>query len=176
MNYLLLIPIQKRKGQSNPKSISEQYNPQGDGGSDLPVEPPEGTAKHVYPHSGQSIHHPMNNGSGSLNVNENETPGAPSQSFVSPKNTGDLRTQRSFVQRGAAQLSRFSNSVAVRGISQLDNGSATTANPHWPEDRFDPRYTHLDDSSHHLLSRPKFSNKEGRPSGLESARVKNLLK
>lgn len=174
MNYLLLIPIQKRKGQSNPKSISEQYNPQGDGGSDLPVEPPEGTAKHVYPHSGQSIHHPTNIGSGSLNVNENA--GAPSQSFVSPKNIGDLRTQRSFVQRGAAQLSRFSNSVAVRGISQLDNGSATTANPHWPEDRFDPRYTHLDDSSHHLLSRPKFSNKEGRPSGLESARVKNLLK
>ncbi|XP_043816720.1 probable serine/threonine-protein kinase At1g09600 isoform X2 [Manihot esculenta] len=170
-NAELPASIQKRKGQSNPKSISEQYNPQQGGGSDLPVEPPEGTAKHVYPHSGQSIHHPMNNGSGSLNVNENETPGAPSQSFVSPKNTGDLRTQRSFVQRGAAQLSRFSNSVAVRGISQLDNGSATTANPHWPEDRFDPRYTHLDDSSHHLLSRPKFSNKDGRPSGLESARV-----
>ncbi|KAJ9159038.1 hypothetical protein P3X46_024569 [Hevea brasiliensis] len=167
-NAELPASIQKRKGQSKPKSISEQYNPQEDG-SDLPVEPPEGTAKHVYSHSGQSMH-PTNFGSSrGMNVNESETLGAPSQAFVSPRNTEEPRTQRSFIHRGAAHLSRFSNSVAVRGSSQLDSSCATTVNPHWKEDRFDPRYNHLDDSSHHLLSRPKFSNKEGRPSGLESA-------
>ncbi|KDP42465.1 hypothetical protein JCGZ_00262 [Jatropha curcas] len=164
-NAELPASIQKRQGQSNAKSVSEQYKP-NDG-----IEPSEGTAKNASPYSGQSAH-PMNfAASRGINVNDNEVLRAPGP-FASPKKPGELRTQRSFVNRGAAQLSRFSNSVAVRGRSQLDNGSATTVTRHWPEDsshHFHPRYNHLDDSTHHLLNRPKFSNKEVQPAGLETA-------
>ncbi|KAJ6348508.1 hypothetical protein OIU76_004890 [Salix suchowensis] len=83
----------------------------------------------------------------------------------SGQQTAQLRAQRSFVERGAAQLSRFSNSVAVRGDSQFHGGSSTNLNLHWPQESFNARYNNLDDSSHGLLGRPKFLNKKP---GLES--------
>ncbi|EEF35922.1 Serine/threonine-protein kinase cdk9, putative [Ricinus communis] len=167
-NAELLASIQKRQGQSNPKSISEQFNPEEVGGSGFPTVPPEGTTRNVYSHSGKSMH-PTNHGSSrGMTANETEALRTSGQAFSSPKKTEELTTQRSFTQWGAAQLSRFSNSVAVRGSSNSDSGSETTANSHWPEDRFNPQHNHLDDSSHHLLDRPKFSDKECRPAGLES--------
>lgn len=51
----------------------------------------------------------------------------------------ELRGQRSFVQRGAAQLAKFSNSVAARDASHF-----AIANPSW-----------LEDWSQRLLVKPK---------------------
>ncbi|KAJ6711254.1 KINASE CDK9 putative-RELATED [Salix purpurea] len=169
-NAELQASIQKRQGQSNQISISEQYNHEEDGGSCFPIGPPKETARNVYSHSGQSMH-PTNFGS-SRNMNINDAAlRAPGQDFVSPRQTAGLRAQRSFVQREAV-LSRFSNSVAVRGDSHFQGSSSTNVNSNWPEESFNVRYNNLDDSSHSLLGRPNFSNKK---SGLESTMVKELL-
>lgn len=162
-NAELQASIQKRQGQSNQISISEQYNHEEDGGSGFPIGPPKEIARNVYSHSGQSMH-PTNFGS-SRNMNINDAAlRAPGQDFVSPRQTAGLRAQRSFVQREAV-LSRFSNSVAVRGDSHFQGSSSTNVNSNWPEESFNVRYNNLDDSSHSLLGRPNFSNKK---SGLES--------
>ncbi|XP_050209988.1 probable serine/threonine-protein kinase At1g09600 isoform X2 [Mercurialis annua] len=163
---------QKRQSQSNAKSVGGKLNLEEEGSSSsFPIDPPDGAAKNVHPHSGRSMHPTiLGTSSRGINAHGNEAHGASTQEFSSPKKSQELKNQRSFIQRGSSQLSRFSNSVALRGSSKLDSGSATTnASPHWQEDRYNPRYNHLDDSSsHHLLNRPKFSSKEGRPSGLES--------
>lgn len=65
----------------------------------------------------------------------------------------ELRSQRSFVQRGAAQLSRFSNSVAARDASHF-----AIANPRWFEDSYNGRQ-HDGDWSQRLLVKPKHSTK-----------------
>lgn len=167
--------MQKRVGQPNPKSISEKYNPEEDGGSGCPIEPSKESARNVYSHSDQSMH-PTNFGSSrNKNINEDRASRAPGLAYVSPSKSAVLRPQRSFIQRGAARLSRFSNSVAVRGNSQFHGSSATSVNSHWPEEHFDNRYNNLDDSSHHLLGRPNFSQKEKQPSGLDSTTVRELL-
>ncbi|KAF8108012.1 hypothetical protein N665_0115s0027 [Sinapis alba] len=49
----------------------------------------------------------------------------------SPPPRKELRMQRSFVQRGSAQLTKFSNSVAARDASHF-----AIANPRWFEDRY----------------------------------------
>jgi cyclin-dependent kinase 12/13 len=115
--------------------------------------------------------HPTNFGS-SRNMNINDAAlRAPSQDFISPRQTAELSAQRSFVQREAV-LSRFSNSVAVRGDSHFQGCSSTNVNSHWPEESFNVRYNNLDDSSHSLLGGPNFSHKKP---GLESTMVKELL-
>ncbi|CAK7357170.1 unnamed protein product [Dovyalis caffra] len=162
-NAELQASIQKRQGQSNQISISEQYDHEEDGGSGFPIGPAKGTARNIYSHSGQSMH-PTNFGS-SRNMNINDSVRAPDQEFISPRQTAKLRAQRSFVQRGAEQLSRFSNSVAVRGGSQFHGSSVTNVNSRWPDESFNARYNNLDDSSHSLLGRPNFSHKKP---GLES--------
>uniref|UniRef100_M4EPR7 Protein kinase domain-containing protein n=1 Tax=Brassica campestris TaxID=3711 RepID=M4EPR7_BRACM len=49
----------------------------------------------------------------------------------SPPPRKELRMQRSFVQRGSAQLTKFSNSVAARDASHF-----AIANPRWFEDKY----------------------------------------
>ncbi|XP_034891319.1 probable serine/threonine-protein kinase At1g09600 isoform X2 [Populus alba] len=162
-NAELQASIQKRQGQSNQISISEQYNHEEDGGSGYPIGPAKGTTRNVYSHSGQSMH-PTNFGS-SRNMNINDAAlRAPSQDFISPRQTAELSAQGSFIQREAV-LSRFSNSVAVRGDSHFQGCSSTNVNSHWPEESFNVRYNNLDDSSHSLLGGPNFSHKKP---GLES--------
>ncbi|KAL3598029.1 hypothetical protein D5086_005947 [Populus alba] len=150
--------IQKRQGQSKQISTSEIYNHEEDGVSRSPIGPATGTARNIYSHPGQSVH-PMNLGS-SHNMNINETFRAPGQDFISSRQAAELRAQRSFNERGAVQLSRFSNSVAVRGDSQFHGSSSTNLNSHWPEGSFNARYNSLDDSSHGQSDRPNFSNKK----------------
>ncbi|KAL0732551.1 hypothetical protein Bca4012_008760 [Brassica carinata] len=70
----------------------------------------------------------------------------------SPRN--ELRTQRSFVQRGAPQLSKFSNSVAARDASHF-----SVANPRWIEDSY--KNNNRDgDWSQRVLVKPKYSTKD----------------
>ncbi|XVE48530.1 hypothetical protein DITRI_Ditri01bG0009000 [Diplodiscus trichospermus] len=176
LNAELQASIEKRQGQLNAKSVSEVYHPEEDGGAGFPIEPSIGTARVVYSHSGQSMH-PSNFGS-SRNMKANEIPlKASAQAFGSPRKAGELRTQATYVHHGAVELSRFSNSVAVRGSSWFDMTNKNSINPHWPEERFNARYNHLDnaDSSfHYLLDRPKTSHvKDEEPSCKESTVVSN---
>ncbi|KAG2260045.1 hypothetical protein Bca52824_079339 [Brassica carinata] len=66
----------------------------------------------------------------------------------------ELRTQRSFVQRGAPQLSKFSNSVAARDASHF-----SVANPRWLEDSYNNNKGD-GDWSQRLLVKPKYSTKD----------------
>lgn len=96
----------------------------------------------------------------------------------------ELRKQRSYLHHGAAQLSRYSNSVAVRGGSRYGCGGESSANSHWPGECFNASYNHFNGGessekhewSHHLLDRPKSSYKiDEQSSGKESAMVKYLV-
>ncbi|XP_050128949.1 probable serine/threonine-protein kinase At1g09600 [Malus sylvestris] len=151
----------QRQGQANPKSISEKYNPEEDSGSGFPIEPPKGAAPNAFSHSGQSVHP---SAFGSLQSGHS-------------KNGAEFSRQKSYMYRGAAQSSRFSNSASVRSGSQFD-GNIESANPHWPEERMNGRYNYFDngessakhDWSRHFLERPKSSHKKDeQPSGKESA-------
>ncbi|KAJ6706662.1 KINASE CDK9 putative-RELATED [Salix purpurea] len=163
-NAELQASMQKQQGRSKQIGIGEIYSHEEDGVSRCPIESAaKGAARNTYSHSGQSVH-PMNLGS-SHKININEACRDPGHDFISSRQTAQLRAQRSFVERGATQLSRFSSSVAVRGGSQFHGGSSTNLNLHWPQESFNARYNNLDDSSHGLLGRPKFLNKKP---GLES--------
>ncbi|XP_073041569.1 probable serine/threonine-protein kinase At1g09600 isoform X1 [Primulina eburnea] len=119
--------IQAQKGQSNPKSTSDKFYPEGSV-SGFRIEPSRGSSNRG---------HAMQRGtSGNL------------LDSYKPEDT-------------AARLSRFSNSVAPRGNSQLDISRDSSARSHWPEHRLNTRYERINDaeSSHHLLERPEFSNK-----------------
>ncbi|XWS55340.1 hypothetical protein CRYUN_Cryun10bG0166500 [Craigia yunnanensis] len=101
-----------------------------------------------------------------MKANEIEYMKASARAFGSPRKPEELRTQTTYVHHGAVELSRFSNSVAVRGSSRFDMTKENIINPHWPEERFNARYNHLDNAessekhewSHHLLDRPKTSH------------------
>lgn len=93
----------------------------------------------------------------------------------------ELRKQRSYMQHGAGQLSRYSNSVAVRGGSRFGCGGDSSANSNWPEECFNVSYNPFNGGessekhewSHHLLDRPKSSYKiDDQPSGKGSSMVK----
>ncbi|KAJ7946554.1 Serine/threonine protein kinase [Quillaja saponaria] len=154
-NAELQASLQKRQGLANPKSISEKFNPEEDGGAGFLIEPPKLAAPNVFSHSGQLMHPSAFGSSQNINLNENGRLG-------SSRNGNELRRQRSFMNNGATELSRFSSSVAVRGGSRLDIGGRSSVNPHWPEERFTARQNHLVDgeSSHHLLEGPKYSHKK----------------
>lgn len=132
--------------QSNPKSNSEQYNPQEDGGSGFPIESSRG---------------PKQNGFFSGQLNSKMTS---KQSFGSYKPQGAV----------AAQLSMFSGSVASHGSSRFDIISReTSAHPQWPGPRYNNR---SDVDSSHLLDRPNSSyKKDGHQPGKDSTMVKKLL-
>ncbi|XP_057978089.1 probable serine/threonine-protein kinase At1g09600 [Malania oleifera] len=161
-NAELQVSMQKR-GQPNPKSSSEKYNPEEDGGSGFPIEPPG--LQNGFSHSGQLAHPNAFGSSLGVNMNEDDT------LFDSSKN--DKGTQRSYKPSGATELSRFSSSVAVRG-----NSRETNLNSHWaPKGLLNAGYNQLDgaessrkhDWFHRLLEGPKSSRrKHERASGKES--------
>ncbi|KAK4491278.1 hypothetical protein RD792_002014 [Penstemon davidsonii] len=114
-NAELQASIQKRKGQSNPKSSSEKFNPEEDGGSDFPIEPSRGTL-----HSSQAMK--MGAAGNSLDVVD-EGPLVSSHGSFDSSGYRELKTQRSFKpQATAARLSRFSNSVAAGAQRVFDPG------------------------------------------------------
>uniref|UniRef100_A0A5B7AB38 Protein kinase domain-containing protein n=1 Tax=Davidia involucrata TaxID=16924 RepID=A0A5B7AB38_DAVIN len=177
--------IQKRRGQSNPKSISEKYNPEEDGGSGFPLEPSTRTSRNGLSHSGQLIQQGAFGSSLNMNVNEGEALMGSQRGFDSSRDGAERKTQRSFKPQAAAQLSRFSNSVAVRGSSRYDLSRETSAHPQWPEECLNARYNQLDglesslnsEWSHNLLDMPNSSyKKDEHASGKESAKVYALKK
>ncbi|KAL5555112.1 hypothetical protein UlMin_037348 [Ulmus minor] len=167
-NAELQASIQKQKGQRNTKSVSEKFNPEKDGGSGFPIERSRGTARSVISDNGPSLH------SRSFVFSHNMNP-LPFQS----QNGSESGTQRFYKNHEASDLSRFSNSVAVRGDLRFDAVGQPSINSHWPEEWSNGAYNHIDGGdvsennewSHHLLHRPKSSHKKGeqRPSGKESA-------
>ncbi|PIM99759.1 Cdc2-related protein kinase [Handroanthus impetiginosus] len=156
-NAELQASIQKWKVQSNPKSNSEMYNREEDGGSGFPIEPSRGSL-HNTGHSmlmgapGKYLHG-MDEG---LHLNSHR--GLDSSVYR------ELKTQRSFKpQATATRLSRFSNSVAAHGgSSQLD----FSRHSHWPENAI---YDEQNDAepSNHLLGRPGSPCKNGQVSRKE---------
>lgn len=144
---LLSCFVKKRQGQNNQISMSEKFNPYDDAAG-FRIEPlKSGTPQDSHTRYGVS----------SVNRNgENVTRG----SSRSPRK--ELRPQRSFVQRGAAQLSRFSNSVAAR-----DESHFAIANPRWLEDSYNNDNGRQNDGgwSQRFLVKPKSStkHKESKP-------------
>ncbi|KAK6143781.1 hypothetical protein DH2020_024129 [Rehmannia glutinosa] len=145
-NAELQASIQKRKGQSNPKSNSEMYNREEDGGSGFPIEPSRGSL-----HNGHSML--MGTSVNSLDVVD-EGRHLNSHRGLDSSGYRELKTQRSFKPQTAARLSRFSNSVAARGSSQLDFSRDSSVHSHWPQ--HNTRYEQMNDgeSSNHLLGKP----------------------
>ncbi|XP_038892545.1 probable serine/threonine-protein kinase At1g09600 isoform X1 [Benincasa hispida] len=167
-NAELQASIQKKQGQQNPTSVSEKYNHEEDGGSGFCIEPSK-EATQMQPTALGS--------SRNTNGNQGDNLGG---SSVGAKGA-ELRKQRSFMQHGSGQLSRYSNSVAVRGGSRFGCGGESSVNSHWPEECFNVSYNHFNGSessekhewSHHLLDRPKSSYKiDNQSSGKESTMVK----
>ncbi|KAA0067070.1 putative serine/threonine-protein kinase [Cucumis melo var. makuwa] len=163
-NAELHASIQKKQVQQNPTSVSEKYNHEEDGGSGFCIEPRK-EAMQMQP-TGLGSSQNMNGNQG-----DNQR-----GSSVGAKGA-ELRKQRSFMQHGAGQLSRYSNSVAVRGGSRFDCGGESSANSHWPEECFNVSYNHFNGGessekhewSRHLLGRPKSSYKmDDQSSGKES--------
>ncbi|KAK6121231.1 hypothetical protein DH2020_045005 [Rehmannia glutinosa] len=145
-NAELQASIQKRKGQSNPKSNSEMYNREEDGGSGFPIEPSRGSL-----HNGHSML--MGTSVNSLDVVD-EGRHLNSHRGLDSSGYRELKTQRSFKPQTAARLSRFSTSVAARGSSQLDFSRDSSVHSHWPQ--HNTRYEQMNDgeSSNHLLGKP----------------------
>ncbi|KAG4114402.1 hypothetical protein ERO13_D12G044300v2 [Gossypium hirsutum] len=165
LNAELRASIKKRQGHFNAKSVSGVSYPQKDGSAGFLIEPPKGTARAVYSRSGQSLP-PANFGSSpSMKANEIESVKASAQAFGSSRNTEEPRAQTANAHCGAAELSRFSNSVAASGSSRFDMTKENTINPHCPEECLGNRCNHLDNSgsskewewSHQLRGRPKVS-------------------
>lgn len=160
--------IEKQQGQHNPKSISEKYIPDEDSGSGFPLEPPKGVASNGFSHSGQSMHPSAYGSTRNMEMRSGQS-----------KNGEELSRQNSYMHGGAAQSSRFSSSASVRSDSRFGGVVETSANPHWPEERINGRYNHLDDGassakhdwSLHFLNRPKSSQrKDVQSSGKDSTR------
>lgn len=74
-------------------------------------------------------------------------------------------------------MSRFSNSVAVRGDSLLDMSGDFSVNSQWPEDQFGMRYSHqADGESNKLLDGLKSSQKKDfHPVDKDCTKVNQLL-
>lgn len=130
-NAELPAAILKRKGLLNPKSNSEQFNPEEDGGTGFRMEP---------------------SSSGTLECEAKMG----SQLQLSSSKNDPVTAQKSFRPQWGP-LSRFSNSVAVRGSSRFDMSRETTEK--WPEEQICSKYNHLNhaessvshDLSRHLL-------------------------
>ncbi|KAE8664662.1 S-adenosyl-L-methionine-dependent methyltransferase mraW [Hibiscus syriacus] len=116
--------IQNRQWQLNTKIFIEVDRP------GCPTEPRKGMPRNVYSHSSLSMH--SGNFGTSRIMDRNQIPSI----------------KASARQFGAAELSRFSNSVAVRGHSRFH-----MTGPQWPEGHFKAGFSHLDnDQSFHCLS------------------------
>lgn len=139
-------------------SKSEKFTNEEDGGTGFLIEPPKGTAPNGFSRSGHLIRL-SNLGSGRIiDVKEDEALMIPEHNSWRSRHE-ESRLQKSYVDKAAAQLSRFSNLVAVRGSSRYNGHSETGG-----------RYDRLDggeslgkpDWAHHLLDRPNSSDKKGR--------------
>ncbi|KAI3702036.1 hypothetical protein L6452_27635 [Arctium lappa] len=150
-NAELQASIQKRLEQQNPKSSSEKFNHEEDGGSGFLIEP----SLQYGIHSGQL-----------------KQPGVPER--LNECQPG-IDSFQHYKIRGA-HLSKFSNSLAWHGSSRLDHSKGSSA--HWPEDRPNGKYHQLNDaeSSHHMLDGPNGSyKKHENPPGKGYAPKKNRI-
>ncbi|KAL4318737.1 hypothetical protein GQ457_18G020610 [Hibiscus cannabinus] len=178
-NAELPASVQKRRGQFNIKSVSEICYSEEDGVAAFPIEPPKETERVLCDsHSGRSMHPSRLGSSRNKKTNEIESTTASAQAFGSPRKPEEFRSQTTHVRRATLELSRYSNSIAVRGSSQFDMTKENNINPHWPQEQCNAGYNHVDsvessekhELSHHLLNRPKGSNvKDEQPSSKESA-------
>ncbi|CAN7066008.1 unnamed protein product [Brassica oleracea var. botrytis] len=132
-NGELLPSIQKPQGQSSQTGLSEKLNTNEDAALK------SGTTENGYTRYGLSS---VNRSGESVMMGSSRSP------------RKELRTQRSFVQRGAPQLSKFSNSVAARDASHF-----SVANPRWLEDSYNNNKGD-GDWSQRLLVKPKYSTKD----------------
>lgn len=171
----MIFSLQKRQGQCNSKCTSEKYDPEEEGGNGFLLEPAKSKASNVLSHSGQSMHPSSYGSSRNMNLKEEDALTGPNHVFTS--RNPDLRKQNSYWHGSTAQLSKFSNSVAVRGDSRLDMSGDRSLNSQWPEDHFDMRYSHLADSeSNQLLAGSKPSRKKDfNLLGKDRAMVKKLI-
>lgn len=158
---------QKWRGQSNHKSNSEQYNREDDSGSGFPIE------------SSKRIGYTMNVGAAGHGLDVvDERSHLNFHTTLDSSGYREYKTQRSFKPRETAgQLSRFSNSVAARGSSQLDFSRDTSVHSNWPE-RLNARFEQQNDaeSSHHLLGGPDSSVKiNGQVAKKENTSVRHYM-
>lgn len=150
-------------------STSEKFTYEEDGGTGFRIEPPKGAAPNALSHSGLLIHSSNLGSARIMNVKEDEALMITGHDS-SRSGQEESRPQRSYVDKAAAQLSRFSNSVTVRGSSRY-NGHREAGG----------RYDRLDggessgkpDWAHHLLDQPDSLDKKGREvSGKEFTMVR----
>lgn len=105
-NAELVESIQKRLLQPNSRSNSEKFHHTEEGGSGFPIEPSRATTSHDGPsYSGRSS---SKQGGETLM----------GQSAIDSHKNG-IRSPNSLRTKGSSQLSRFSNSVTVRGNSRF---------------------------------------------------------
>ncbi|CAH2038464.1 unnamed protein product [Thlaspi arvense] len=145
-NAELLASIQKRQGQNNQTSMSEKFNPNEDAAAGFRVEPLKSSGNEQNGYTRYGVSSVNRNGENVMMRGSSRSP---------PRK--ELRTQRSFVQRGAAQLSKFANSVAARDASHF-----AIANPRWFEDRYNNNNGRQNDGdwSQRLLVKPKDYTKD----------------
>ncbi|KAG9130267.1 hypothetical protein Leryth_004249 [Lithospermum erythrorhizon] len=107
--------------EEKPKSITEKYNLEVDGGSsNFRMQQPRKALLNSLNRFGASTH----------------VPNTSSHIDYSTRSGAELRPQRSYKYKGAAaaRLSKFSNSVAHHNSSQFDLGRRSTAYKHWAQD------------------------------------------
>lgn len=167
-NAELQASIQKRLRNVDVKSVSEQYNPEEEAGSVFPIEARKGP-RAAYSQSGRSNQTSNYGSARTMNTNEVQTSKASSQAFDSPRKPTETRTQTSYINPEAAELSRFSHSVATsRGKSRFDMSQDSDINQHWTDESFSSEYNHLDncgasekhERSHLLVDKPKNLHKK----------------
>ncbi|GMI70652.1 hypothetical protein like AT1G09600 [Hibiscus trionum] len=182
-NAELQASVQKQRGQFNGKSVSEVCYSEENRGAVFPIEHPKGTEGVLCnSHSGRSMHASRFGSSQNKKTTEIEPMTASAQAFGSRRKPEEFRSQATHVRRATLELSRFSNSIAVRGSSQFDMTKENNINPHWPQEHFNAGYNHLDnvessekhELSHRLLNRPKGSNVKDEQSSSKESAVGNV--
>lgn len=181
-NAELQSSLQKRQAFPNKKSNSEKYDPPEEIESGSSIRPPRGPAQNGISYSGPLMHPGTFGSSWSKKVKEYEIRMAAGQASGSSRgSTGpELRTQRSYMPHGGADLSNLSGLVAAR-----NNHHRESTQSHKLDKRLSNGYNHLDvaegsekqEWTHHLLDRPSSSHKKSdRVGGKETATVYGLKK
>ncbi|KAL8139277.1 LOW QUALITY PROTEIN: hypothetical protein V2J09_005298, partial [Rumex salicifolius] len=120
-NAELQVSIQKRYGLANPRSSSEKFSKEEDGGSGFPIEPSRGLIQNSVSHSrnlSASIsfsHSKKNRG------NEDEVHMDPNKTSTCSTNMSEFRAHGSSASRGSLRLSRFASSVNASRGAEVDN-------------------------------------------------------
>ncbi|KAL9321534.1 hypothetical protein ACSQ67_013373 [Phaseolus vulgaris] len=157
------------QGRCISKRVTEKYNYEKDDGYGFSREPVKSRTLNVFPHSGQSMHPSVYGSSNNMNLNEENVRTFHDHGSISGKS--ELRKHTSYWQGSPAKLSRFSNSIAVRGDSLLDMSGDFSVNSQLPEDQFGMRYKHeADGESNQLLDRLKSSEMDFLPMGKDRAK------